>query len=267
MASQETVDQLIEYYVNLLIIQYSGPGQPNAQATISLLANIMMATGVFFDVENAYNVIADLGPTAVGVQLDVIGKYVGVNRYYSAIDLIDYFAMVTYSEHSSLPTSPPAFGFGTYATFNNYDYNGTLTYDEILTSQNQLSDADFLTLILFMILCNNMNYSAYAIDSALWQIFGTKMHAESNGNMAMTFFIEGPITTLINTIIFKGLLPAPMGVQINIVQDITDLMFGMVNYSQVPGALYSPFAYGFSTYSDYATLPGQVLEYSQITEG
>lgn len=265
MAEQSTIDDLIAYYVKLLIIQYSG-NQPKAQATMKILAAIMVANGIFFDVQNAYNIDPSLGDTAVGAQLDVIGKYVGVDRFYTAIDLIDYFALVTYAQHAALPSSPPAFGMSTYSNFNNFSYNGTLVYNDVITSENALSDLDFLLLIQFMVLCNNMNYSAGAIDAALWQIFGTQVRAETKGDMSMTYFFTGPISTLLSTIIFKGLLPAPMGVGINVVQYINDLMFGMTTYAQAARGIYSPFASGFSTYANYATLPGQTLTYSQISE-
>lgn len=265
MANQATIDELVAYYTSLLIIQYNQ--KPKAQATIAMLSEMMLMSGVFFDVQNGYNIDADLGPTAVGNQLDIIGKYVGVNRFYTAVNLSNYFGLVTYSEHSSLPSSPPVFGACTYATFSNFAYNGTLKYADIITSENALSDADFLMLILFMILCNNMNYSAAAIDAALWKIFGAQVRAETKSDMTMTYFFTGAISILLATIIFKGLLPAPMGVGVNIVQNINNLMFGAVTYAQVAEGVYSPFAYGFSTYSDYVTLPGQVLEYSQISAG
>lgn len=265
MASQSTIDELVEYYVNLLIIQYNQ--KPKARATIAMLAEMMLMSCVFFDVQNGYNIDADLGPTAVGAQLDIIGKYVGVDRFYTAIDLSDYFGLVTYSEHAALPTSPPVFGASTYTNFGNFSYNGTLKYADVITSDNSLSDADFLTLILFMILCNNMNYSAGSIDAVLWEIFGAQVRAETKSDMTMTYFFTGAISTLLATIIFKGLLPAPMGVGINVVQNINNLMFGAVTYAQVAEDVYSPFAYGFSTYANYATLAGQVLEYSQISAG
>ena len=165
MASQETVEELVEYYVNLLIIQYNI--LPKAQATINILAQIMLAAGVYFDVQNAYNIIPppsefwdrdehwDNGDTwddsgsqyAVGDQLDVIGKYVGVSRFYPGISLSDYFSLITYGEVNSPPSSPPRFGFETYATFGEFNYNGTLVYNDIITIQNELSDADFLTMI------------------------------------------------------------------------------------------------------------------------
>jgi uncharacterized protein DUF2612 len=279
MASQQLLDELIDYYTNLLIIQYNS--LPKASATIELFISEALANGITFDVQNAYNLIAstddnwDSGGTwdsgedwdsgtegiAVGKQLDVIGKYVGVNRFYTAIDLENYFALITASEVSMLPNSPPAFGLSTAATIGNFDYNGTLVCNDIVTSQNALSDADFLTLIQFMILCNNMNYSAAAIDNALYQIFGTTLRAESTGNMTIVFFIMGVVSTLINTIIFKGLLPVPEGVGFLIVENINGLMFGMVTARGTASA----YAYGFSTCADYATLSGQTLTCTQIS--
>lgn len=281
MASQEFIDSLVDYYTNLLIVQYNN--LPKANATIGLLVEEALANGVYWDVEKAYNILQipqpvwdapgqdwdepgefwDILPDiAVGKQLDIIGKYVGVDRFYSAIDLENYFALVPYADYpSSLPSSPPAFGCSNYANFQQYSYNGTLLYNDVITSQNQLSDSDFFTLIQFMIMCNNMNFSYANIDNALFQIFGTSLRAESAGHMQMTFFVMGVLTTLINTIIFKKYLPIPMGVGANIVTNIQQNMFGMTNYL---GA-FSPYASGFSTYADYATLPGQVLTYSQVS--
>lgn len=256
------ITDLVEYYTNLLILQYNG--LPNASATISLLAETIFASGVAIDVQNAYNIDSSLGDTAVGAQLDVIGKYVGINRYFAAVNYGDYFAMVTYSEHAALPTSPPAFGFEKYSTFiNDFDYNGTLVYDDIITSQNALSDASFLTLIQLAILRNNMNFSDQAIDEAMWGLFaGTIRPEEGSYTMNMYYFIQGSETTLIQAMIDKDLLPKPMGVGMGIITGINGLMFSFVSYS----AETSPFGYGYSTYSNYATLVGTDLIYSMIQE-
>lgn len=255
------VSELVDYYVNLLIIQYHN--QQKAQATIRLLAETILANGVILDTEEAYNIAPALGDTAVGPQLDVIGKYVGVNRYFAEINYGDYFALVPYlGVPGSLPSSPPAFGFETYATFpTSFDYNGTLVYDDIVTSQNALSDANFLVLIQLAILRNNMNFSNGAIDEGMWALFGNQIRPETGGNMTIIYFIDGPETTLIQAILAKKLLPKPMGVRLLAVVNITGLMFAFTDYSGYE----SPFGYGFSTYSNYATLPGETLTYSQIS--
>jgi len=257
MASAQTVAQLVAYYVNLLIVQYAG--QPNAQAEIALLAETALANAVFLDVENAYNIIGD--NTAVGAQLDIIGKYVGVDRFYSELELTNYSGLVTYSEHSSLPTPPTVGGLTTYATFGNYDYNGTLQYSDIIATNNELNDANFLTLIKLGIINNNSNFSAQSIDASLFSFFGTAIRAESIGGAHLVYFITAALTPLIQAIIAKGLLPAPMGVGTTIVSDITGPMFSLVTY----GGPTSPFGSGCSTYSDYATLPGETLTYAQIS--
>lgn len=68
-----STEELAEYYANLLIMQYRS--KPKAYATVKA-----QVTPVFMDqlptqVQAAYNI-----DDAVGVQLDVLGKYVGVSR-------------------------------------------------------------------------------------------------------------------------------------------------------------------------------------------
>lgn len=71
--------ELIDYYANLLIIQYIG--QPKAYAMIQALVTPVIMNQIPISVQNAFNLITGiLGPVASGVQLDVIGKYAGVTR-------------------------------------------------------------------------------------------------------------------------------------------------------------------------------------------
>jgi hypothetical protein len=251
------VTDLINYYANLLIIQYNG--LPKAKATIELIAQTIISDGLITDIQNAYNI-----DTAVGKQLDVVGKYQNIDRYFFEIDLVNYFALVPYSDYLSLPDSPPAFGCSTYANFNDFSYNGTLTYNQVITSTNALSDDIFRVLIRLAILKNNSNYSRQSIDAIFWEFFGDELRPESNGNMSIQYFVNtDTVTTLVQAVIAKHLLMAPMGVLIQVIDYITGLMFATVTYDGAE----SPFGYGFSTYADYASLSGQVLTYSQISEG
>lgn len=68
-----TNDGLIKYYANLLINQYIG--QPNAYATIQALASIAIINQLPAAIRDGFT----LG-SAVGTQLDILGKYVGVTR-------------------------------------------------------------------------------------------------------------------------------------------------------------------------------------------
>lgn len=62
------------YYKNLLIIQYYD--KPKAQAVIQNWVDCMAVDGLLLDLPEAFNV-----NTAVGVQLDAIGKIVNLPRY------------------------------------------------------------------------------------------------------------------------------------------------------------------------------------------
>jgi hypothetical protein len=66
--------EIAQYYADLLIKQYAG--KPRAYATIEALTQEAVVNQLPVAVQNAY----DLN-TAEGVQLDVIGKYVGITRY------------------------------------------------------------------------------------------------------------------------------------------------------------------------------------------
>ena len=62
------------YYSNLLIMQYHN--KPKAKATIEATVGLL-PDGLIMDVINGFDI-----ETAVGKQLDILGEYVGVDRYY-----------------------------------------------------------------------------------------------------------------------------------------------------------------------------------------
>lgn len=257
MASAATVQALVNYYQSLLIIQYNA--QPLASAEIGMVATQFSANGVALDVQNAYNLTGN--NTAVGAQLDVLGKYAGVDRFYSQLILSNYSAMVPYVSVGSLPTSPPEFGLVTYSNYASPSYNGTLYYGEIVAINNQLNDASFLQLILLAIANNNSNASDYSIDATLYKYFGLALRAEDPGSMFMVFFASTSLTTLVQAVLAKKLLPKPIAVGGLLVSNVNSTMFAFYCY----GTAQSPFGAGFSTYSNYATLAGQFLAYQQIT--
>lgn len=68
-----TNQELIDYYADLLILQYIG--KDKAYATIQAYATEFIMNQIVFAVRDAYEV-----DTAVGAQLDVLAKYIGVSR-------------------------------------------------------------------------------------------------------------------------------------------------------------------------------------------
>lgn len=69
-----TTPELIKYYTDLLILQYKG--KPRANATVAVLAGLAVMDQLPKKVQDAFAL-----DSAIGVQLDVLGKYVGVSRY------------------------------------------------------------------------------------------------------------------------------------------------------------------------------------------
>lgn len=74
-----TTAEIAQYYANLLILEYLG--MPNAYAAILATVTPILMDQLPIAVQNAFDV-----NTAVGVQLDVVGKYVGVSRINTSVD-------------------------------------------------------------------------------------------------------------------------------------------------------------------------------------
>lgn len=69
-----TTEELAQYYANLLIMQYVG--LPKAYSTIVATVTPLIMDQMPVAVQNGFNLDA-----AVGVQLDILAKYVGASRY------------------------------------------------------------------------------------------------------------------------------------------------------------------------------------------
>lgn len=75
MASTQS---LIDYYANLLILQYRQ--QPKAYATVQAMVKMMVMDQLPDQVQNAFDFTKGSTSPAVGAQLDIIGEYIGVSR-------------------------------------------------------------------------------------------------------------------------------------------------------------------------------------------
>lgn len=71
-----TTAEILEYYADLLIIQYVG--LPKAHDMIEMIAEPLVMDQLPTQVQNGFNLTGD--SVAVGKQLDILGKYAGVTR-------------------------------------------------------------------------------------------------------------------------------------------------------------------------------------------
>lgn len=247
------VTDIIEYYVNLLIIQYNI--QPKARATIELFAQTFLASGIYFDVQNGYNI-----DTAVGAQLDVLGKYEGVDRIYQSPDLTGYFSTIDYSQVASPPSQ---LGFTNYSDYP-LPAGNVLIYSDLIGGNAQLNDDNFRILIKLAIATNYSNFSRKSIDDNMFAIFGETVIPSSLGNMVMWYFVPTTLTALMTAALQKGLLPSPMGVRNGGLIERNVPFFGMIDYSHAASGIFSSDISGFSTYANYGTTSGNMLTYDAI---
>lgn len=141
-----------------------------------------------------------------------------------------------------------------YVGVNRFYYN---TEGEII----RLNDDEFRILIKFKAISNTGTASHYDIDTALYDFFGTRVRATSDGNMQMTFFVPSDATNVIEAAIQQKALPTPLGVEANriVVQD--KKFFGFVDYQDQ----YAVYKTGFRDYSD-PDKDGETLNYDKVEE-
>lgn len=141
-----------------------------------------------------------------------------------------------------------------YVGVNRFYYN---TDGEII----KLNDDEFRILIKFKAISNTSTASHYDIDTALYDFFGTRVRATSDGNMQMTFFVPSDATNVIEAAIQQKALPTPLGVEANriVVQD--KKFFGFVDYQDQ----YAVYKTGFRDYSN-PDKDGETLNYDKVEE-
>jgi hypothetical protein len=220
---------IIKTYVDLLILQYAN--QPKAKATIELIAKELLADGIYWDSLEAYNI-----DTAIGKQLDIIGKYIGIDRFYkSAFSSKDLFVFAT----KNTTNYNNVVGF---ATKNNYDYLKSKSFSkfELIGDLSMLSDDAFRLALYFKRMQNNANASYQSINDNLYKIFGNDIVAQTNRTMDIYYYANKSYTSILAYLVQKKALPKPMGVRMAaiIVFDKPFFSFATkntVNYSKVVG--------------------------------
>jgi hypothetical protein len=200
-----TTDELIAYYSNLLILQYHD--KPNAKAHVEAIARECIADQLISQVLNGFSI-----DTAIGKQLDIIGKYVGVPRVVNGFPFgRDYFGMPSYDD----PSPGTYFGFYVYGdspltTF--WAYYG----DE--NNQYKMNDDEMRYIIKLKIAVNKSIHSLSEIDDTIEEFFevsGTPVVAVVD-NLDMTInydFTPGAAEIKHKLAVYLNLMPHPAGVE------------------------------------------------------
>lgn len=200
------MEELLKYYPNLLEIQYHSGKK--SRATIETMVKLLWANQLLKQIRDGFDV-----ETAVGVQLDIIGIWVGVDRYLYQKPY-DNHPWISLIEISGAITTTWQGGYSTPSTFD--ILGGFLTPDLVQGGKtSKLSDGDFRLLIKLKIIKNSISHTCKNIDDAIYGLFGTDVvtrwdipnhilyyeHTKEYGANAMILKLAGK----------KNILPCPTG--------------------------------------------------------
>jgi hypothetical protein len=203
--TKEEINNIIKSYVDLLIIQYND--KPKARATIEALTSEVVDNGVAFEVQDAFNI-----DTAIGNQLDIVGKYAGVDRSASFEGVNfenNYFSLI----ENNTTLGADVFGLVENAEFGTIDAHILGAENDDFITVTQLDDDDYRFIIKLRIVQNNINHSYAAINDAIFQSFGDDLLPVTEaGSMMLSYFVNSDIVRLAEIAFKKGVLPIPIGV-------------------------------------------------------
>lgn len=201
-----------EWAKNLLIVQYSQ--SKRNKKLIEILVNILFANNLILQIRDLCLNVDE----SFGAQLDVIGKWVGVDRYYNDVDIWDhnYLAFFNYSELKA-PNFPDNIesvrgGFSSYLTFSENN-GGFLTYalwKATRTASNKIGDEYYRMLIKLKIIKNSINHTQANIDKAIYEWSNGNVYTTWNV-MKITYHYPANYKTLMQMAVYKDILPAPTG--------------------------------------------------------
>lgn len=206
--------ELIEYYKNLLIMQYRDKTKARAH-----LGNILTA-GMIYDIAIAVRDGFDI-ETAIGAQQDVLGRILGVSRTITGTTFTrDYYGYILYGD-----TSPFVFhrmlAYGEETPdvqFRNYKEGTQSLYD--------LTDEEYRIILKLAVVRNNSNASVKSIDEILNVLFGAECYFIDRMNMTVVSYMVGEKwSRLFNIAKSENLLPNPAGVgtSLVVVPDINNI--------------------------------------------
>ena len=207
--------ELVQTYVALLLIQYSDPvNQPNALATIGMLANEAIANQIVGQVGQGFALTTIYGQTvAQGNQLNILGQFVGAVRFLPTYNpSTPLFGM----QDTTGSFSPTIYGYGdaSIATPPSDYWNSTL---QTFGSGYTLSDYEMIQLIQFLADVNSAYLSLEVIDNIMYQFFGNYVTVDEGtpvtAKLIYTHNSADP-GTLWGIVKFLGVLPHPAGVQV-----------------------------------------------------
>lgn len=243
-----TTQDLIDYYVKLLIIQYAT--QPNAQATIAAFVSQIIADQIYGQVQDGFLfTVTPAGQPAggaQGVQLDAIAAYRGATRVIYGLTPLTFF------EFSDADDAGNYNGF-----MDAIDGPAPISW-VFLTAENtqqplySLTDDELYRLTQLRAQLHQCDMSIETIDDIMETFFGNNVAMIDNGNMTMLYVdLTSDTDTLFGIAAITQSLPRPAGVEMTALRaDLLTDWFGLQDALQDYDSSFS----GFSDAVLYPTL-------------
>lgn len=216
-------------YEDLLIIQYAD--KPRASATVALIVNQYKKA---FDLLESFEGAFDLD-SAVGAQLDIIGKIVGISR-----NIEDVIPKIFFGFDGNV--NARGFGLAPFYTTDQAQYTDT-----------QLSDSDYRFFIRIKIAKNHVKATmsddnGSNLNAVILSMFEGYAYMVDNKDMTVTIYIENsPKSYLLPYAITLDLIPLPQAVDIKYISITAREPFGFSN---------NPNSFGFGNGSFTRILQG-----------
>jgi hypothetical protein len=202
------MQDIYEHYKNLLIYQYKGKAK--AESLIKLIVDTFYNDNILQDIQEAFDI-----DTAVGKQLDVLGKIIGVDRNYFGIELKAgvYFAVALNSQSETDVNKGSQLSPVSGSVVNNTSF---------VNGSNLLDDETYRFILKLKIIYNNTNCSIGEITDMLYQFFQNDVEMTTAGNMKMIYWIKNKDNVKATIAKRKGCFPRPAGVKIDFIvsQDV-----------------------------------------------
>lgn len=198
--------QLITDYSNALLMQYVD--KPKAYTTISAYISSMMIADLAISVRDGYD-----PATVVGVQADIVGKYLGILRVVKGFILqSSNFSYLLYIQ------TPPITGHQPYNRYGNAQTGHFLSYNDGKATYT-LSDEEFQVCIAMAIMRQHGNASMKNIDDILFPVFGNSYLAVETP-MKINYFVQANFERMAELLNGLGFFPKPMGVAESVIVKI-----------------------------------------------
>ncbi len=220
-----TTQDLIDYYVNLLTVQYAT--QPNARATIAAFVAEVIQDQIYGKVADGFNfAVAPVGQqidSAAGVQLDAVASYRGAQRIYFGVGPNAYFQF------------PDATDTGTFDGFMDAADPPSditwlfLTADDTKQPIYALTDDELYRITQLRARVQSSPLGLGDVDVILEAFFGNNVSVIDNENMTILYVdLNSDTDTLFGIAAISRSLPKPAGVRWQAIRaDMLTNFFGL----------------------------------------